>query len=736
MGRTKVAPREVVFVNQTGCSGQCGPILEINNGIPLECKGWTKMESALLRERMLVDNQLFASGFVTRVERSSLGNSLRMKKSGIDVGPIRTQDSGAPAVNECKVMFDGITVKDFEKTFYVVNASKNLQICTKDFIGTKWQDFIGGAISDYEADAFANTDLATIIIAAIIEKVKAFVPEFMLLAACGSPVDNRHGDDGIFAKAFYAAMNQYFHTISYDMSLVDSTYPLTYINAIVGGAHYDSAPSDFSTANQYLLDFVAWLNGHVVNGAALLTATIDLTTSKMTVVSNFVTKDIDLRIVLNDGATVDWTCKQAKVDELVYTLYEKSMLINDVPLLFEYEPINSTNFSQLFMDYKNQYFTYLHNNGFSDIAPSEVFIGIDPLLMIQRTQEISNEVISGNGNTNFMDIVGLQLSQFIPINALTGSGLFFMTTKGNLLMLDDGSNFMNTIDNMGRISIKESCNGAPGMVDIFGGVPPIGSSVDAWGLFASNLLGSRFVLENKLADREPCEAAKLNIVCYDADVKNNCQVVETCQVESTVTSTIEYDDLADTTTITVAIESFGANGTLAYDLDWALSDGTGSEGVTTPNFAITLPGKQTAAGLRLTITGTVTSSGADNCVGYITHSNQFGIGDGVTLCTGTITNDQNTNSVTTGLSLAYDIDGGTESIALSNSALSFNTPSDYPAIELEIEVLLNGTNATLSKSGTNVTFSMSDIPSFISNITLISAATTNQTTVLLMDCNG
>ncbi len=734
MARTLVSPRTVEFVNQTGCTGSCGVIININNGIPLECKQWTNEESALLRERMLVDNQLFTSGFVRRIERSSLGNSLRIKKSGIDVGPIRTQDSGAPKENECKVMFDGITVKDFEKTFYVVNTSKDLQICTKDFIGTKWQDFIGGAIADYEADAFANTDMANIIVAAIIEKYKAFIPEFMLLAACGSPVEARHGDDGILAKAYYAAMNQYFHLISYDLSLVRSDFDNTYINAIVGGAHYDTAPTDFGTATLYIQDFVTWLNSHVVNGASLFSAAWDITTNVVTIQSNFVTKDIDLRIILNDGSAIDWSCKQAKVDELVYTVYEQSMMINDVPLLFDYTAINSTNFAQLFMQYKNDFFIYLHNNGFSDIAPSDIFIGIDPLLMIQRTQQINNEVIDGNVNTNFMDITGLQLGQFIPLNALTGSGLFFMTTKGNLLMLDDGSNVMNTISNMGRVMIKEACGDAPGMVNIFGGVPPIGSSVEAWGLFASNLLGSRFVLENGLADREPCESAKLQIVCFDADVKNQCQVPATCEVTSRIETSAAYDEIADETTVTVAIESFGANGTLAYAIKWALSDGTGSTGVTTPNFTITLPGDQTEAGLRLTITGTVTSSGADNCIGYLAYATQFGTGDGITYCTGTITNDQVANSLTTALSLSYDIDGVTTTVALTNAALSLNTTGDYPAIELEIEAILAGTTATLAKPATVVTFSMTNVPSFIDNIILTSATTANDTTALVMNC--
>mgnify|MGYP000022015107 CR=1 FL=1 len=734
MARTLVSPRTVAFVNQAGCSGPCGAVININNGIPLECKEWTNEESALLRERMLKDNQLFSSGLVRRIERSSLGNSLRIKKSGIDVGPIRTQDSGAQKENECKVMFDGITVKEFEKTFYVVNTTKNVQFCTKDFIGTAWQDLIGNAISDYEPDAFANTDLATIIIAAIIDRYKEFMPRFMLLAACGGAGDGLHGDDGILAKAYYASMNQYFHLISYNLTDFVSGFANIYINAIFGGAQYDTAPTSFSTAQLYILDFVYWLNGLIVNGVSLVTATFDITTSVVTIQSNIVTKDIDLRIILNEGISVDWSCKQAKIDELVYTLYENSMLINDVPLLFDYEPIDITNFAQLFMQYKRTFFTYLHNNGFEDIAPSEVLIGIDPLLLIERQAQIDTQAISGNVNTNFMDLIGLQTSQFVPLNVLTATGLFFITIKGNLLLLDDGENVMNMLDNFGRILIEKACNDSPGMVNILGGVPPIGSSVESWGVFASNLIGSRFVLENKLSAREPCEAAKMQIACYDSNVKKHCQVYATCEITTSGTAEAEYEAISDETTITVSLETFGADGTLAYLINWALSDGTGSSAVTTPNFVITLPGDQTENGLRLSVTGSVNSSGLDVCTGYFAYATQFGNGSGVTYCTATGTNDQVANSITTALSISYEIDGNTETVALTNAALSLNTVGDYGAIELEIEAILAGISATLVKPATTVTFSISNLPSFISNVILTSATTTNSTAALTINC--
>lgn len=731
MSRQLVAPQTVQFITETGCSGECSTVININNGLPLECKEWSNIESALLRERALMDNQLMNSGFVRRIERSSLGNSLRIKKSGIDVGAIRTQDSGAPAVNECKTVFDGITMKDFEKTFYVVNTSKDLQICTKDFIGTKWQDFIGGAVSDYKADAFADTDLATIIIAAIIEKYQEFVPNFMLLATCGGAGEGLHGDDGILAKAYYAGMGSYFNVISFSLTSLD-TFPNGFINAIVGGAKYTTAPTAFATEKLYLLDFLAWLNSLKAKGVQILNASIDLGTKVLTVASNLITKDVDLKIVLNDGTLVDWGCKDTFGLMLPFTVYQKSMMINDVPLLFDFETIDETNFAQKFKEYRKQFLIYLHNNGFDDIAPSEIFIGIDPLLLFERQDQTADEILAGNVNVNFMNDLGLQINQFIGLNALSGTGLFFMTIKGNLLMLDDGSNFMNQISNMGRIAIEKACNENNGMVNIYGSMPPLGSEVEAWGVFASNLIGSDLVVDNGLADREPCEAARLNIVCYDADVKTHCVTQVDCVVTGTVAVTAEYDGGADETTFTAVITPAGSTGTLAYAYNWSLSDGTGASG-TDASFTFVLPGNQSNAGLVFNINGSITSTGAETCTGYFSYSKQFGTG-GVFTCAATGTNDEALNSVTTALSLSFDIDGVTEAVAFTDALLNYNTTGDYPEIKAEIEAILPGTTVTVSKLGTVVTLAIADLPSFISNVFVTSVTTTNDTAALTINC--
>jgi hypothetical protein len=56
---TQVAPQLLKYVTAVDCNSQCDYTMEINNGLDLPCKMWTSMESNLLRELMLEDNELF-----------------------------------------------------------------------------------------------------------------------------------------------------------------------------------------------------------------------------------------------------------------------------------------------------------------------------------------------------------------------------------------------------------------------------------------------------------------------------------------------------------------------------------------------------------------------------------------------------------------------------------------------------------------------------------------------------
>lgn len=738
MSKAKFNPEQLAFVVATGCDNDCANEIVINNGVKLPCKEWTNEESAILRKRMLVDNQLMRSGLVRRVERSSLGNSLRIRKFSVDVGPIRTEDSGAHGVNECGVTFDTITMEDFEKTFYVVNTEKNIQLCTRKFIGTKWQDMISDKLGDYSAEAFADADLADMIIADIIQKYTEFLPKFLILATCNGSGEDMHGDDGYLAKAYYAAQGQYFHTYQYDLEPVDTDFSNLYIQAIVGGRRYDKGPDNFQTSEEYMLDFLNWLNTRKEKRDYLFDASLDVDNFKLIVASTKATRRIDLRIILNGGEPVDWKCKPQS-QMLPPLELQRNMMINDVPFMIQYENIDETNFWQKFKNYWKDFSIHLHNNGWTDIRPSDIYIAIDPLLLFERNGQVQNKLIDCcNPTEDISDKIGLGLDRFIPLNALTDTGLFFMTIKGNLMLFDDGENVMNAITNFGRIRIRESNCDKPGMVNIFGGVPPVGGDVEAWGAFACNIYGSEFVTDNGLDQRGPCDNALKNLICYDDNIKNSCVVESNCQLYCQTATVLTYNKVADTTTVDVSIDVNQPQGsTLVYDINYSLSDGTSQTGITSPNFTITLPGDQTNSGISLNVSGSVEAQigGESQCKGNVVYSQRFGNGASTIYCENTNTNDNASNSLTSALTVSYEVNGNAVNLPFLDNTLDYNNPVDFDAIESELEAIFANTTADITRpSGSLTVISLDNVPSFIENITITSVTTGNSTSVFTQDC--
>jgi hypothetical protein len=736
MATTQVAPELLKYVTAIDCDSDCSSYLPLNNGLELPCKTWTSYESNLLRELMLEDNELFTSGLVRRVPRSSLGNSLRIRKQGIDVGPIRTESSGAAKVSDCEIHYDNFTIADYEKTFYIVNLEKNIQLCTRDYIGTSWQEMISNQIAGYEAENFPNTDLADLIIAGIITEYRRFLPEFMVMAVCDGAGRYNHGDDGILAKAFYAANGQFFHTYLYDLSEVKNDFNNVYIHSITGGKQYKKAPTDFASADQYLLDFVDHLNGLKDTNRGVFNASIDLNSNELIVSSVFAVRSIDLKIILGGSEPItDWLCKSTLATLLPPTQLQNRMLINDTPLLFQYENIDSSNFVEHFKERIKEFKQFTRRNG-HNIADNQIRIAIDPFLMDERTAQLQNFVIEGNQNTQIMlSALGLGDARFIPMNHLSETGLYYMTVPRNLLQLDDGDNTGGQMLNAGRISIKEACD-KPGMVNVHGNIPPLGSEVDHFGLFASNLIDSPFVLDNKLADREPCENGKLNIACYNDANKEQCITESTCRISCNVEITASYDGSTNITTFTVNVNSNTPSGTtLVYDLAYQLSDGTSQDGITTGLFTFDLPGDQTDDGLVVHVTGTITAQIAaeDQCVGYVNGKETFGDGLGYTLCAASDTNDTTGNPIGTQISLNYTLAGNNVVAPLVDVGLSYENPLNFEDIENEIEAILPGTMVTLTDDSPNITINIANLPSFITNVFL--SGTVNSTNNLVIVCD-
>jgi hypothetical protein len=727
----KFGLRTLQLVSQVGCSDECGLQIPINNGLPLPCKEWSDMESALLRMLALEDEQLFASGFVTKVDRSNLADNLRIKKSWLDVGDIQTQDSGQPGKDECKFNYEGITYDDFEKTFYTVNTGKHLKMCPKNLIGTKLQDFIGEGLSDFNSENFADTDLADVLITQIIEKYrKEFVAKFVLLSVWEGAAENQHGDDGVLAKMWYQHKNQFFETYEYDLSAIVSGDSL---NAIVGGAQYSEAFDTFGTLTGLISDFVDWLNSLMDRRQPIFNASFDDATFAVVVAANCVTQKIDLRIVVNQGMPVDWGGSTCTRDlETAPVCLQNVMPINDTPLMFKFEEITEANFATLFKKYIKEFVRYMHRNGFDGVTMDSIMIGIDPELMLERNDAINCRIIQGGVQSDFMDLIGLSVDKFKPLNALSGTGLFFMTVPGNILVFDDAANDANGMPGRGRVRIKEECDDQVAI--IFDN--PLGSAVEHGGLFAANLCDSWFVNDNDLDNRQPYENTRGVLSCYDDSNRKACILGEAnCTVTASVASVAAYDAGADETSITVTVTAFSSDPalTLTYDLAYTTSEGTADDAITTSSFVITLPGDQTDSGIVVTVYGYVSAeNGASEvqCRQYITDTEKLGEGTGEVNCTQAAVG---AGTETTAISLQYVVNGGAPIVvAFVDALLDLSNAADYPAIEAEIEAILPGVTATVVDAAGSPDVTLTDVPSFIDDGIELQTAGTDL--VLVRDC--
>lgn len=699
----RVGTGTIEFIQNVGCSNDCSKTIPINKGLPLPCKEFTNMESALFRRRALKDDQLWESGFTRIIERSAIGDDLRIKDFRLDIGEIRTEASGARSLTECKYNYEGITVDAWEKRFYVVNTNKHLKLCPRDLVGSNLQDLIGNKMTDF--DNFQDTDLADILIGAIIEKYNTeFVAKFILLAVWDGAGENMHGDDGIFAKAWYAYKGQYFHTMSYDLSSITTGMSL---EAIVGGKRYSKSLASFGgTLNSLLLDFVTWVNNLKDTKEFMFNTSVDLATGIITVVSRFATSKIRLRVaILNAGETADWSSPQCSHEDRVPTqVLQNAMPINDVPLMFKNEEINETNFVPLFKRYLKEFVRYLHRNGFSDISIEDIKIAIDPELMLERDDAVAGKYLAGGIPIDFMKEIGLSDSRFFPMNALNATGLFMMGIDGNIGIFGDSANDANGLPGTGTVKITDICDGQFSV--IFDN--PIGSMMDNFGASAFNLCDSFFVLDNKLDDREPYENTRGVLACYSDACKGDSLVIS-CSVKGVVSSTADFDGTNTNITVLVNVSNPNQVPTINYNLGYSLSDGTSASGITSPSFVITVPGDQTASGLVLNVFGQVSGSNAVNpndiattyCVDTLNYSVKLGTAPVLAYC------DWSGTKATAGggddkqLGIIYDAGAGSVVVHFIDQNLDLSNTSDWAAIESEIEAIFPGSVVTITGTGAN-----------------------------------
>lgn len=703
MALTTVRPATVKFVQQVDCAN-CSTNINLDNGLPLECRKYTEIESAMLRARALKGNELIESGVMMVMDESLVNKDKKIRKRGINVGPIRTRDSGAASFRECRHNYEGFSIDNFEKLFYTVPTEKKLKICTKEFVGTHWSQYMrnmGASLSDFTADVFANSDMSDILLAAIIEEYECFVPEFTMLSAQNSESENGHGDDGIMSKIWFQSKYQYFHTVEWDLTDFDAAGKA--LNIRVNGKKLRFLRddyADFALALTDILDQISALKWKAIH--YMFNASGDIANKKLVVASAFATTRVQMNLVINDGEIVDWGCNE--IAQLVdYTELVPNMLINDTPLLFNYQEINEQNFAQLFKNYIKEYKRYLHRNGFGNMPMSEMRICIDPELLLEREGQQFNVFLRFNNDNDLMSSLGLGEETFVPVTALNNTGLFLITMRGNLQLLADPDNNFGMIGEA-NIKIDTVCMNEGDFVRVMF-ENPLGSDVEHYGLVAANLCGSPHVVHNDLDNQVPLRHTEAILPCFDADVRQRCATsIASCTIAADIDYVATYDDVADETNIVVDVTATSTNEsyTTSYSTTYTLSDGTASPSpITTPSFTITLPGNQVDSGLVLTVQTTVQSlDGSDvKCTCNPTETFRIGDGAGVSY---TFFSDNVIGAASTNLVVTLDLQGTILNVPLVNTALDIREAADHPEIEEEIEAIIPDSLVTIQETAPGV----------------------------------
>lgn len=720
---TLVAQQTAEFVQNVGCSN-CQQNIPLNNGLTLECRMYDDRESEILRARALMGSNMVSSGVARILNRSEINANGRIFKRGINVGPIRTADSGAAGFRECRHNYESFSVEYFEKKFYVMPTEKKLKLCVKEFVGTKWSTYLrneGAGRDDFMAEFFAQSDMADILVAAIIEQYDKFVPEFVLLSTQKSESENGHGDDGIMAKMWYQQREQHFHTLQFDMSELDAAGQIAYLR--VNGKTQEFAFDTYGSIELVMTAIFDWLSALKWRAVEyMFDVSGDAANAILTVASAFAVQRVELDVIIADSSTVvEWGCNERSL-ELPYEELVPNMLINDVPLLFNYSEITEQNFAQMFKYYLKEYKRYLHRNGFDVLTMSNVRILIDPELLLEREGQQQNIFLRfNNTDADTMSALGLSENTFVPEAALNQTGLFLITMLGNLTVLADPSN-INGVLNASRIRVKEICEENGDYVAIqFEN--PLGSDVEHFGLTAANLCGSPFIEHNDLDSQIPLRHTQTILPCFDSSCRTECA---TKPATCTVAASIEYDAVYDgtNTEITVDINALVANEgfALAYDTNWSLSDGTSGTS-SAESFVITIPGDQTASGLVLNVQTIVQASDPDGvgCTTKASLSERLGDGDG-SECS--YAGTSNAGSVTSLEVVLNYTTGGSDTIPLTNAALDIDVPADFAAIEAELEAIIPGADATLTGGGGSTGIAIDNVTTLITSVTFAAVALT------------
>lgn len=405
-----------------------------------------------------------------------------------EVIPAIVQSRSTGGLNKYQCGFDpqALKVKNHLKRQYTERIYIHREECMLKYIGSTYQGQ-GGMKYIGDGDSLLtisqNTDL---IVDLFVNDARAFARAIDGTVVLGNFTgDNQSGVvnagvssfphfDGILKQVSLNANSAYYAT-------VDVTLP-----SVASGAYFVKWYGTWLGTDTTIADVVTLINGAVNESGEALFSAFEQDTAVVRITANNPEQEVYgyglLEIFYASDGTVD-SCDLA----LDATIVENVMPYSEEPLLFDYsETIGATNFYEYFRDVIKawkKHVSRLSENGEDLFAGEQPYIGIDPLLAIDKQFAFLEELAAGYNAQLELDNLNAILPRLEPLKVLEGTGLWFMTFPSNIVFL---TNMDGTQPQMG-VWYDKDCDKVKGRMEMLGNVLVLDHAA-----FATNVKNSPF----------------------------------------------------------------------------------------------------------------------------------------------------------------------------------------------------------------------------------------------------
>jgi hypothetical protein len=486
---------------QAGC--ECKPTNFKQNGEAIEARVYDIDSVALARMAVMGAHPLLAGNYITTVDGVVDGKAYERNELKLRA---KSKATGGRGKRECGFIPSDLEKRKIRKIQDTALLHIDHENCPYNFIGTEYQDIVFGQTREPQATLYGSDKIVMAAIKGMYDAMKTI----SVGIHGGSGLNTGHFD-GVLAQIVRNDGGVYYETLKYDFAAntIDGTTPL-YVK-------HGATKNTFTTIGAFA-DWVA--NIQDITGALVYTVLFD-GSNVVQVTANKPAYVVGLEVVV-DVENVDWTCAE---------LFEPTTLQNRMPFpdssaKIPFRPINATNFHDemnLVMEaWEGQKQTQYESKN------EPVYMGIDPLLLnvVQKQANFKLNTTAGGGQLqNPYQANNWYEWEFIPLEELRGSGLYWLTYSGNFHLLTDI--LRDGLSGL-KVGVDEKCENVWMKFDQLANI--IGLEFND---VVSNVCGSPFSEEVK--ETEPFRPENIPALC--AETRETC-----IKVVSKDTANFTYDD--------------------------------------------------------------------------------------------------------------------------------------------------------------------------------------------------